>query len=142
MDHVVSRSKQQLPDKVRHRSIRLEERRSAEGAIVAQRRIEIWENRASGNRSQRLYDDANKLVAGVWQKPDGSRTVYHHGSKPQNPDNFLLNLKDVWQLEPSAQTFSALIADPSVAAVEERSTTYVLIYEKLRSIGASRLSKA
>ena len=145
---VTEQAKQQFPDKVRHRSIRLEERRSAEGAIVALRRIEIWENRASRNRSQRLYDDTNKLVAGVWQKPDGSRTVYHHGSKPQsqpalaNPDNFLLSLEDVWQLEPSAQTFRSLIADPAVATVEERSTTYVLIYDKLRTIGASRLLKA
>jgi len=140
-------SAQQTPDKVRHRSIRLEERRSAEGAIVAQRKIEIWENRASGNRAQRLYDDTN-LIAGAWQKPDGSRTVYHHGSKPQpqpalaTPDNLLLNLEDVWQLEPSAQTFRTLIAEPAVASVEERSTTYVLSYEKERTIGASRLLKA
>ncbi|HEX6649443.1 MAG TPA: hypothetical protein VF075_07880, partial [Pyrinomonadaceae bacterium] len=145
---VAEESAQQTPDKVRHRSIRLEERRSAEGAIVAQRKIEIWENRASGNRAQRLYDDTNNLIAGAWQKPDSSRTVYHHGSKPQSqpalatPDNLLLNLEDVWQLEPSAQTFRMLIAEPGLASVEERSTTYVLSYDKERTIGASRLLKA
>jgi len=145
---VAEESAQQTPDRVRHRSIRLEERRSAEGAIVAQRKIEIWENRASGNRAQRLYDDTNRLIAAAWQKPDSSRTVYHHGSKPQSqpalatPDNLLLNLEDVWQLEPSARTFRTLIAEPAVASVEERSTTYVLTYDKERTIGASRLLKA
>jgi RNA polymerase sigma factor (sigma-70 family) len=141
-------AKQQIPDKVRHRSIRLEERRSAEGAIVAQRRIEIWENRATGNRAQRLYDDSNRLIAGAWEKPDGSRVVYQHGSKPQSqpklaaPDNLLLNLEDVWQLDPSPETFRALIAEPAFADVEERSTTYIITYEKVRSVGASRLLKA
>jgi len=145
---VAEEVKQQIPDKVRHRSIRLEERRSAEGAIVAQRRIEIWENRASGNRAQRLYDDSNRLIAGAWEKPDGSRIVYQHGSKPQSqpklatPDNLLFNLEDVWQLDPSPQTFRALIGEPGLADVEERSTTYVITYERVRTIGASRLLKA
>ena len=145
---VAEQAKQQIPDKVRHRSIRLEERRSAEGAIVAQRRVEIWENRVSGNRAQRLYDDSNRLIAAAWEKPDGSRIVYQHGSKPQSqpklatPDNLLFNLEDVWQLDPSPQTFRALIAEPSSAEVEERSTTYIITYEKIRSVGASRLLKA
>ena len=145
---VAEQVKQQIPDKVRHRSIRLEERRSAEGAMVAQRRIEIWENRASGNRAQRLYDDSNRLIAGAWEKPDGSRIVYQHGSKPQSqpklatPDNLLFNLEDVWQLDPSPQTFRALIGEPGLADVEERSTTYVITYERVRTIGASRLLKA
>jgi RNA polymerase sigma factor (sigma-70 family) len=136
------------PDLVRHRFINLEERRSAEGAVVARRRIEIWENRAHGNRAQRLYDDSNRLIAGVWQTADGSRTVYHHGSKPQTqpapatPESFLLNLEDIWQLEPSARSFSELIAEATAAAVEERATTYVLRYEKDRAIGASHLLKA
>ncbi|HXC68489.1 MAG TPA: sigma-70 family RNA polymerase sigma factor [Pyrinomonadaceae bacterium] len=145
---VAEQVKQQIPDKVRHRSIRLEERRSAEGAMVAQRRIEIWENRASGNRAQRLYDDSNRLIAGAWEKSDGSRIVYQHGSKPQSqpklatPDNLLFNLEDVWQLDPSPQTFRALIGEPGLADVEERSTTYVITYERVRTIGASRLLKA
>ncbi|HYK20000.1 MAG TPA: sigma-70 family RNA polymerase sigma factor, partial [Pyrinomonadaceae bacterium] len=47
------------PDLVSHRFINLEERHSAEGAVVARRRIEIWENRANGNHAQRLYDESN-----------------------------------------------------------------------------------
>lgn len=145
---VAEQIRQEIPAKVRHRLIHLEERRSAEGAVVAQRRIEIWESLASGARAQRLYDDSNRLIAGLWQKADGSRTVYHHGSKPQSQaalttaDSLLLNLEDVWQLEPSARTFSSLIVEPAVARVEERSTTYVVTYDKVRTIGASRLLKA
>ena len=136
-----------VPDKVRHRIINLEERRSAEGAIVARRKIEIWE-RGTGDRAQRLYDDSNRMIAGVWQTAAGARTIYHHGSKPQpqpalaTPDNLLLNLEDIWQLELLPQAFSTLIAEPSVAQVEERSTSYVLRYEKGRTIGATRLLKA
>jgi RNA polymerase sigma factor (sigma-70 family) len=137
-----------VPDTVRHRVVNLEERRSAEGAVVARRKVEIWENRAKGERAQRLYDDANRMIAGVWQTAAGARTVYHHGSKPQpqpattTPDNLLLNFEDVWQLEPSARAFNTLIADSAVAQVEERSTSFVLRYEKGRTIGASQLLKA
>ena len=137
-----------VPDRVRHRFINLEERRSAEGAIVAQRKIEIWENHTTGTRAQRLYDQSNRLLGAAWQKADGSRTIYHHGSKPQSqpslatPENLLLNLEDIWQLEPSARSFATLIAEPVLAEVEERSTTYVLRYEKGRTIGASQLLKA
>src|SRR5262249_10410413 len=135
-------------DQVRHRFINLEERRSAEGAIVAQHKIEIWENRGSGTSAQRLYDQSNKLIGGTWQKADGSRVVYHHGSKPQSqpavatPDDLLLNLDDIWQLQPSAQSFAVLIEQPALAEVEERSATYVLHYEKGRTVGASQLLRA
>jgi RNA polymerase sigma factor (sigma-70 family) len=135
------------PGNIRHRFINLEERRSAEGAIVARRKIEIWENRVGGDRAQRLYGDSDRLLAGVWQK-QGAVVVYHHGSRPQSQpalasfDSLLLNLEDVWQLEPSAQTFASLIADPAAATVQERSTTFVLNYERVRIIGASRLLKA
>ena len=137
-----------VPDRVRHRTINLEERRSAEGAIVARRKIDIWENRPKGDRAQRLYDDSNRMIAGVWQTADGARTVYHHGSRPQSQptlathENLLLNLEDIWQLEPSAQAFAALIAEPAAAQVEEQSSSYVLRYEKDRTIGATRLLKA
>jgi len=134
-------------DQVTHRSLNLEERRSAEGAVVAQHRIEIWES-AGGASAQRLYDQSNKLIGGTWQKPDGARLVYHHGSRPQSqpalgtPDDLLLNLDDIWQLQPSARSFGALIEQPSLAEVEERSATYVLRYERGRTIGASKLLKA
>ena len=126
----------------------LEERRSAEGAVIARSRIESWKNHATGEQVQRLYDESNQLVAGVWQKPDGARVVYHHGNKaasqsvPAAPVDLLLNLEDIWQLDPSPKAFSSLIGEPAAAELELRSTTYVLTYAKERAIGASRLLKA
>jgi len=146
--NVTEKSAQGKLDRVKHRIINLEERRSTDGAIVAQHKIEIWENPGSGARAQRLYDDSNRLVGGVWQRDDGSRTVYHHGSKPQSqpvltsPDNLLLNLDDVWQMRLSVQSFAALIEQPTLAKVEERSATYVLSFEAGRMIGASHLLRA
>lgn len=131
-----------------HRVITLEERRSAEGAMVARYKVEIWTNRTNGERAQRLFDESGQLIAAAWQKSDGSRTLYHHGSKPQaqpaltSPDMLLLNLENIWQLEPAANIFAKLIAEANAAAVEERSTTYVLSFDRGRSIGASKLIKA
>ncbi len=145
---VAEKTTNEQVDHAKHRFINLEERRSAEGAIVAQHKIEIWENRGSGVAAQRLYDQSSKLIGGTWQKADGTRVVYHHGSRPQSqpatgsPDDLLLNLEDIWQLQPSAQSFAALIEQPVFAAVEESSATYVLRYEKGRTIGASQLLKA
>lgn len=137
----------QTPDRISHRFINLEERRSAEGAVVARRRIEVWQHH-DGNSARRLYDDSNQLIAGAWQKADGSRTVFHHGAKPRSetalatPGDLLLNLEDAWQLELSAQSFAALINDTVGIEIEERSTTYVLTYAKQRIIGASLVLKA
>ncbi len=142
------RAVEQLRDHVSHRFINLEERRSPEGAVVSRRRIEIWQNHATGDRAQRLYDESNQLMAGTWQKADRSRVVYHHGSKvrPQpaaaTPADVLLTLENIWQLDPSARIFTNLVADSSSIKVERRSTSYVLTYEQERVIGASRLLKA
>jgi RNA polymerase sigma factor (sigma-70 family) len=138
----------QLSDRASHRLINLEERRSPEGAVVSRRRIEIWQNHATGDRAQRLYDETNQLVAGTWQKSDGARVVYQHGTQPQpqvapaDPADLLLSLDNVWLLDPSAKVFANLIAGPAAVKVERRSTSYVLTYEKERAIGASRLLKA
>ena len=145
---VAEQATQKTPDRITHRFINLEERRSSEGAIVARRKIELWQHNANGNSARRLYDDGNHLIAGAWQKSDGARTVFHHGSKPRSvtalavPVDLLLNLEDIWQLEPSAQSFRSLIDEPAVVEVEERSTTYVLTHERTRIIGATRLLKA
>ena len=145
---VADKTSNEQTAQVRHRFINLEERRSAEGAIVAQRKIEIWEDHGRGASAQRLYDQSNRLIGGMWQKANGARVVYHHGSKPQSqpavatPDGLLLNLDDIWQLQPSAQSFAVLIEQPAFAEVEERSATYVLHYEKARTVGASQLLKA
>ena len=142
------RAVEQLRDQVSHRYINLEERRSPDGAVVSRRRIEIWQNHATGDRAQRLYDETNQLIAGTWQKADGSRIVYQHGSKPRpqaaaaTPADVLLTLESIWQLDPSARVFTDLVAGSPAVRVERRSTSYLLIYEQERAIGASRLLKA
>jgi hypothetical protein len=139
---------QKTPDRISHRFINLEERRSAEGAIVARRNIEIWQHHANHASARRLYDDSRHLIAGAWQKSDGTRTVFHHGSRPRpetalaTPADLLFNLDDIWQVEPSARSFTALIGEQAVVEVEERSTNYLFSYEKQRAIGASHLLKA
>jgi len=144
----VFENSEQTSDVVNHRVVTLEERRSPEGAVVGRYRIDIWTNRAKGDRAQRLYDESNRLIAAAWQKSDGSRTTYHHGTKPQSqpaltsPETLLFNLDDVWQIEPSSETFAKLIAEPDMADVEERATTYIVTFLKGRMIGASRLVKA
>ncbi|HEU4834503.1 MAG TPA: RNA polymerase sigma factor [Pyrinomonadaceae bacterium] len=136
------------PDRISHRFIDLEERRSTGGSTVARRKIEIWQHHANGDSARRLYDESSQLIGGAWEKSNGSRTVFHHGAKPRpetalaSPSDLLFNLEDIWQLEPSVRSFSALIGEPAVVDVEERSTSYVLTFDKERTIGASRLLKA
>ena len=136
------------PDQVTHRTIDLEERRSAGGAVVSRRRIESWQNSAQGDRAERVYDESNRMIAGAWQRADGSRTVYHHGNRPRpeaasaRTDSLLLNLDEIWQLELSAKEFSRLIAGEVKAQVEESADSYLITYGTGRTIGASHLLKA
>lgn len=134
-------------DRVAHRSINLEIRRSSEGALISRHTIGSWENHDRHQRIQRLYDEGGRLIAVSSQNPDGSRTLYHHRSKlaqprGSTPDSLLLDLDDVWLLTPSIQDYQALIADSTAATVQERSTDYLVTFEKERTIGASRLIKA
>jgi RNA polymerase sigma factor (sigma-70 family) len=136
------------PDQITHRIIDLEERRSAGGAVVSRRRIESWQNSAQGDRAERVYDESNRMIAGAWQKADGSRTVYHHGGRPRpemapaGTDSLLLNLDEIWQLELSAKEFSQLIAGEVQPQVEESTDSYLITYGTGRTIGASHLLKA
>jgi len=88
------------------------------------------------------------MIAGTWQRRDGTRTIYHHGGRPLpetlpvRTDSLLLNLDDIWQLELSAKEFSGLIADGVNARVEESADNYIITNGTSRTIGASRLLKA
>lgn len=134
-------------DRVAHRSLNLEIRRSSEGALVSRHTIASWENYERRQRIQRLYDESGRLLAAATQNADGSRTLYHHRSKSAQPrgatpDSLLLDLEDVWQLTPSIRDYNAIIADSTAAVVRERATDYLVTFEKQRTIGASRLVKA
>jgi RNA polymerase sigma factor (sigma-70 family) len=134
-------------DRVAHRTLNLEIRRSSEGALISRHTIASWENYDRHQQIQRLYDESGRLVAAASLNTDGSRTLYHHRSKlarPRGatPESLLLDLDDVWQLIPYVHDYNAIIADPAVATVQERATDYLITFEKERTIGASRLMKA
>ena len=134
-------------DRVVYRSINLEIRRSSEGALISRQTIGSWENYDRHQRIQRLYDESGRLIAVATLNPDGSRTLYHHSSKlaqprGSTPDSLLLDLDDVWQLTPSIQDYRAIISDSTAAIVQERATDYLIVFEKERTIGASRLIRA
>jgi RNA polymerase sigma factor (sigma-70 family) len=136
-----------VPDQVVHQSINLEIRRSSEGALVARQTIDAWENHARRERVQRLYDESGRLVAAASQAADGTRKIYRHHAKVSQSqgaasDSLLLDLEEVWQLTPSVRDFNTMIADPAAATVEQRATSYVVNFEKERTVGASRLVKA
>lgn len=135
-----------LANRVGHRTINLEIRRSSEGAIVSRQTIESWEKYDRHQRIQRLYDDSGQLLA-VASQTDGTRVVYNHRVKgPQlrgeTPDSLLLDLDDVWQLTPAAKDFNTIIGDAGAMTVRQDATSYLLTSEREKTVGASRLVKA
>jgi hypothetical protein len=135
-------------DRVVHRSITFEAREvrgpsrstdqigssSTDGLLIAQRRIDIWQSGEKGVSARRFYDERNQLIAGHWATADGRQTIYHHQRKPREIEtdksiDLLLAEERVWQLDVSAEEFSALIAVNDRAHVEERRDVYVIRYE-------------
>jgi hypothetical protein len=144
---VAETDRTRTPDRVVHRTINLEIRRSSEGAVVSRQTIESWERCGNRKRLQRLYDENGRLLAASSQDADGVRTVYrHHAAASQpggvNSESLLLDLEDVWQLTPSVQDFNNLIGEPNTAALQPRATSYIVTFDKERAIGASRLVQA
>jgi len=120
-----------------HRSLSLEERKiesaSSVGTLIATRRIEVWQSSDRGLTTRRLYDERNRLISGDWRRSDGVQTIYHHGSRPQlqipNPQSTIRNFEAAWQLSLSAKDFQALIGSGQAARLEERTDSYVIVYE-------------
>lgn len=144
---VAEAERTRAPDRICHRVINLEVRRSSEGAVVSRQTIESWENYSSRKRILRLYDDNGRLLAAAAQGADGARTVYRHHaeikqSTAESAESLLLDLDNIWQLTPSIQDFDNLIAEPAAALLQSRATSFVVTFDKERSIGASRLIRA
>jgi len=130
-------------DQVLHRTINLEERRSASASatagdqtVITRRRIEIWQSAEKGITARRLFDEKGYLVSGEWRRSDGSRILYSHGSKPQigvqSTDKISapLDLERVWWLDPSAASFMELIGLSEPSRVVEKPTDYVIEYQR------------
>ena len=130
-------------DLVLHRTINLEETMSGLGAIATgsaskltnHRKLEIWQSAAAGIKALRVYDEKGYLIAGEWTRPDGVRTIYHHRSRPRllpktvDQSGAPFTLEDIWQLEPSASEFKALIGQDAVIQLEEKPSAYIVSYQ-------------
>ena len=143
---VAEKSANGMPDRVRHRFINLEERRSAEGAVWRRTRsrsgrtlpaalehkgftiIPIDLSAARGNERM-------ALARSITMDRNHSRS-----SLSQLRTICCSTLKMSGKWHSSAQSFVALIEQPTLAEVEEIAT-YVLRYELRRTIGASQLLK-
>ena len=130
-------------DQVLHRTINLEERKLG-GEVVARQRIEIWQSGKKGVTARRLYDERGTLVAGDWRTADGTQTLYHHGTRPQyqirDPES-AIRKSVVWQLDPSAKDFTALVDDTQNVQVQETAEAYVITYAR-SDLGEQSLAKA
>jgi DNA-directed RNA polymerase specialized sigma24 family protein len=131
----VDESAYRNPKWVLQRSLNLEEVEQPSSRIVARGKIEIWQSGAKGVRVRRLFDENNQLVAGEWTQSDGGRKVYRrHNHKKVDSEldgesGGLLGEESIWQLEPSARGFSALIGRVEFARVTKASDEYVINYE-------------
>jgi hypothetical protein len=136
------------PDKVLHRTITFEERKSPGGELVASRRIEVWQSADRGIVARRLYNELNQLVAGEWRRSDGVQTLYHHGAPPRiqlTPDNRAarsLDASNLWQLSPSAKDFIAITSGSDNARVEESPNSYTISVESGKSVVLADFAKS
>jgi hypothetical protein len=128
-------------DQVLHRTISLEEK-SLSGNLIARRTIEIWQSAEKKLAARRVYDDKGGLIGGEWTKADGSRVIYHHGSKPQPTTakqvDAALAPEDIWQLDPSSKVFSSLIGQVEAATMEEGPGAYVFTYQAPEAVAGNR----
>ena len=139
-------------EKAVHRVINLEERAQAGGALISQRRIEIWRDAGRDLSVRRVYDEKSRLIAGEWAthsktKEITSRTIYHLRDVPQTEpsartsETTIRNL-ELWQFEPSAKAFADLIGNADTARVSEDSSVYVISYAGEQVAGDGALLEA
>ncbi|HEY9284206.1 MAG TPA: hypothetical protein VIP46_12195, partial [Pyrinomonadaceae bacterium] len=121
---------------VLHRTLVLEERDTAAGRTLTQRRVQIWRSAERGLTVRRVFDERGRLIAGEWRRADGTRTVYRTAAK-ESPERAggaaaggaAWDADTAWQWELSAKEFAALVGGAADAHVEDRGDTYVVRYE-------------
>lgn len=121
-----------LSGQVLHRTLELEETRVSSGETVSRHRIELWQNGDKHLRARRVYDETGHLVAGQWNKADGSVTIYARGASPEiqsqgrTYEHLSMDFRDVWQLDPSAKEFAVLGGESAGAKLETAPSNYTL----------------
>ena len=117
---------------VLHRTIALEGRSLVSDAPASHYKIETWRSAepvGGVTRAMRLYDDNYKLCAGAWTLADGSQSQFGANQLAVgNPAALRLAGSHAWQLEPSAETFAALIGNAGPGSVEQHSDSYVVSF--------------
>ena len=128
-------------DQVLHRTIMFEAVATASPSkLITRHKIDIWHSAEKGITARRLYDDKGVLIAGDWRYADGVQTIYHHGQRPrlqlesERRAKVIQDFSSVWQLDLSAAEFSSMIEDKATTNIEERSDSYVITAESLKSV--------
>jgi RNA polymerase sigma factor (sigma-70 family) len=122
-----------------HRVLELEQRRRGSGEIVSRNRIEIWRDDAKSLAVQRVYDSSGQLIAGVLAQgsteSDGRalRRIYREGGQRIETGGAdpvkAIRAAELWQLQPSAREYAALLHHPQTARVSETADSYVISYD-------------
>jgi RNA polymerase sigma factor (sigma-70 family) len=121
-----------------HRVVELEQRRRSDGAVIGKNRIEVWRDDVRGLSVRRIYDHQGRLTTGVWseEKPANGkplRRIYHRGrgqrieTGVEDPARAIRD-SELWQLDPSAIIFTALLSRPEAARVTETVNEFVVAY--------------
>jgi len=126
-------------DIVLHRSIkvdRMELINNAKQVPTSTYKIEIWRNAEHGITTHRLFNQQDKLVAGLWQRHDGIQTIYQHGKAPElklvSSNQQPISLLTFWQEEPTAAEFKRIASGEcgTELHVEELTSTYLITYDR------------
>ena len=130
-----------------HRVLDLEQRRRGSGELVSRNRIEIWRDDAKSLAVQRVYDSSGQLIAGVLAEGQietngkALRRIYQRGGQRIEAGRAdpvkAIRTGELWQLQPSAREYAALLHHPQTARVSETADSYVISYaaEQTRNDG-------
>lgn len=96
-------------------------------------KVEVWHSAEKGITTRRLYDEQDRLIAGLWQKRNGVQTLYQHGRNAElrladrnttKPFSF----ESLWYEEPTAVSFLRLVGKSPSLQTEELASTYLISY--------------
>jgi hypothetical protein len=101
-----------------------------------------------GITTRRLYDENDRLIAGLWQQRNGVQTFYQQGKNAElrlaernNAKPF--NAESLWYEEPTAVSFLRLVGKSPSLQTEELASTYLMsifIHRKLEALSGFHYS--
>ncbi len=119
-------------DTVLHREIKFQRKVLSSNAVTI-RNVEVWHSAEKGITARRLFDEKNRLIAGLWQTSNGVQRLYQHGKNAElklapQPGS-ALNLNGLWSEEPTAATFLRFVGSNARLQTEELASTYLISYQ-------------